>query len=112
MTNDEGSFHVNAQGRLSDDELAILTRSKRDSIHEFREIFRLIDLDDSGYLDVSELKKLAKLTLRDDALIRDDSYYSNLIFKFKNEFSKRMAITRPSNESDQEISVMMKLLFF
>jgi Ca2+-binding EF-hand superfamily protein len=64
--------------RLTDDELAFLVGVPSSQIAEFREIFRLVDINNNGTIDASELKHLMK-SLHFDELLLNDNYFSELI---------------------------------
>jgi Ca2+-binding EF-hand superfamily protein len=98
------SFKKNAEKRnepLTNDELAFLAGLPVHQISEFREIFRLVDSNNSGTIDATELQQLMASLHFDDVLV-NDKYYSDLI--------SRVHARQKNSDDLEEFSVLF--LFF
>lgn len=92
--------------QLSDQELAALANLPVSQIEEFREIFRLVDSDGNGSVDVKELKELMT-SLHYDSFMLSDEFFAELISRVK-EFSGHSKDSLPQeNDADLQFSVLL-----
>ena len=75
----------------------------------FPEIFRLVDLDGSGFIDIPELRKLL-VVLHQEAGNLSNSYFTSLINRLKNKQENESDITNVTDGDAITISVSFMLL--
>lgn len=74
--NPKKSFRINTNVKKfgTDEEIAEITDLPAAQVAEFREIFRLIDIDDSNTLSLDELKQLLENLHMETSLMEDDFF--------------------------------------
>mmetsp|Transcript_18393 Transcript_18393/g.19150 ORF Transcript_18393/g.19150 Transcript_18393/m.19150 type:complete len:220 (+) Transcript_18393:37-696(+) len=71
-----------SEGNMTDEELATLSGLKTIQISEFREIFRIFDNNEDGFVDQVELRRMMQ-SLHFDNLLLSDDYFIDLIKRVK-----------------------------